>query len=181
MVWVPLSWHLDLDGQRSRYLSHNNTIEDAGYLAQFARPMELLRRYSPEARRVLDYGSGPSPVFVELLRRAGYEAVGYDSLFSPDADLSQRFDAIVSIETFEHFSDPRSEIGKIGGLLKPGGCLVVMTHLHRGLESIADWWYARDVTHVSFYSGETFDWICGAFGFTLIDKLEATIRVLRRD
>lgn len=180
MIWVPSAQHLDPGGQRTRYLAHKNTIDDAGYVTLLSRPIELLGQHCSNARRILDYGSGPAPVFVELLHRAGYDAIGYDPLFSPDADLSRPFDAVVSIETFEHFADPHAEIGRIASGLKPGGCLILMTHLHAGPETMADWWYARDVTHVSFYSDQTIDWICGAFGFTLIDRPEASIRVLRR-
>jgi len=180
LIWIPPAQHLDAGGQRTRYLAHENTIDDADYVALLSRPIELLRRHCPDAHRVLDYGSGPTPVLVELLRRAGYEAVGYDPLFSPDADLSRPFDAVVSIETFEHFADPHGEIERIGGLLAPGGCLIISTCFHAGPQTVADWWYARDATHVSFYSDTTMDWICGAFGFTLIDTSEPSIRVLRR-
>ncbi len=180
LVWVPATQHIDVDAERARYLTHNNTIDNAGYAAMLSRPIESLRKHDPDARRILDYGSGPAPVFVELLHRAGYDAVGYDPLFSPDVDLSRPFDAVVSIETFEHFAGPRAEIDRIGTLLRPGGCLVIMTRFHSGPEMIADWWYARDVTHVAFYSDTTIDWICRVLGFTLIDAPEVSIRVLRR-
>jgi SAM-dependent methyltransferase len=167
LVSVPRSCHLSAEEQRARYARHRNSIDNVGYVRMLNGPVELLRRYAGTARRVLDYGSGPAPVMVELLRRAGYEAIGYDPFFSADTDVSLPFDAVLCVETIEHFADPRGELEKIRRLLRPGGCLVVMTLLHNGPASIADWWYARDATHVAFYSAATLGWIAAALGFQL--------------
>jgi len=169
---VPRRWHLSHEEQRARYLLHENTIDNAGYVERFNRFIALLRENAPPVRLVLDYGCGPAPIFVELLRRAGYDAVGYDPFFAPDADLSHPFDAVVSIETFEHFSDPKAELTHIASLLWPGGRLAIMTMFHKGAETLKDWWYIRDPTHVAFYSPATFRFICSNYGFhpLLIDN-----------
>jgi SAM-dependent methyltransferase len=168
LISVPRACHLAPELQRERYTRHHNSPEDAGYVAMLNRPIALLQQFAADARRVLDYGSGPAPVLVELLRRAGYEAAGYDPFFAGDADLSPPFDAVVSIETFEHFAEPGRELENIRRLLRPGGCLVVMTLFHPDPAGLEDWWYARDATHVAFYSPRTLDWIAGRFGFDLL-------------
>jgi SAM-dependent methyltransferase len=165
---VPRVCHLDAEAQRARYAKHRNSADDAGYVAMLRRPVALLRQYHPAARRVLDYGCGREQILVGLLRREGYEAVGYDPLYGSDADMSSPFDAVVAVESMEHFPEPGGELQRIRGLLAPGGCLVVMTALHRGPDTIKDWWYARDPTHVSFYSAATMTYIAEAFGFRIL-------------
>ncbi|MCG8403653.1 MAG: class I SAM-dependent methyltransferase [Phycisphaerales bacterium] len=164
LIFVPEHQHLTTAEQRARYAQHKNTIENDGYVALLQKPVELLREFRPDARRVLDYGSGPNPVLVELLHRAGYDAVGYDPLFAPGVDLSEPFDAVISVETFEHFARPREELQRIIRLMQPEACLAVMTMFHSGPDTIRDWWYARDASHVSFYSTQTLKWIAEGFG-----------------
>lgn len=145
------------------------------------RPLHLLREHGDDVHRVLDYGCGPGPVLVKLLRRAGYESVGYDPNFAPDADLmTGSFDAVISTETFEHFAEPAKDVARIIDLLRPGGYLCVMTLFHPGAEKVKDWWYARDPTHVSFYTRKTMEWICSAFGLSLLSCDEKNLTLMRR-
>lgn len=180
---MPHKWHLSIDAQRLRYRQHENTIDNAGYVERFHRLISLLREKTPEARRILDYGCGHPSVFVDLLKSAGYEAVGYDPLFAPNARLAPAFDAVVSVETFEHFADPANDLARIASLLHPGGILAIMTLFHRGPESLEDWWYVRDPTHVSFYSPATIRFISEAYGFTplLIDDKSIAFLLKREE
>lgn len=180
LIWVPRAWHLSPEAEAERYRRHENSAADAGYDAFLRRAIEPLKA-DAAIRRVLDYGSGPEPVLLSLLHDAGFDAVGYDPYFAPDADLSRPFDAVVSVETFEHFAQPHAETEKIIGLIHPGGLLVVVTRFHPGTAAMRDWWYARDPTHVAFYSMQTMRWIGKRFGFTLEDSNDTDMVVLRRD
>jgi SAM-dependent methyltransferase len=155
--------------ERHRYLQHENARDDSGYVATFDEPIRCLSQYAPGARRVLDYGCGPTPVLIDLLRERGYDALGYDPCFSPVLNDAKRFDAILCVETSEHFRSPRDEFERMCRLLTTSGCIVVKTMMHRGPDSIEGWWYARDATHVAFYSRATFDWIERRFGMTLVE------------
>lgn len=168
LIFVPAHQHPNETEQRARYIQHQNTAENKGYVDLLQRPIELLREHGPDIRRILDYGCGPNPVLVQLLHSAGYDAVGFDPLFAPNADISRPFDAVISIETFEHFNTPQDELRRILNLLHPSGFLAIMTMLHRGPDTIRNWWYARDVTHVTFYSSATVAWIGKAFGLNLL-------------
>ena len=83
------------------------------------RPITLLREFARQARRVLYYRSGPTPVPVDPLRQAGHKAVGYAPFFAGNADLSRPFDAVVAVETFEHLAEPGRELATIRQLLRP--------------------------------------------------------------
>jgi hypothetical protein len=143
LVFVPAAEQVSADQTKARYLHHHNTSKDAGYVAMQTDIIELLHTQFPTARRVLDYGSGPAPVLVELLREVGHEAAGYDPHFASDMAMTPPFDAVTAVETFEHFAEPRREVERILGLLRPYGCLLVQALLHTGLGRFADWWYAR--------------------------------------
>jgi hypothetical protein len=61
LIFVPRSRHLPPDQQKARYLQHQNTINHAGYVRMLSRPIGLLRQYTHDVRRVLDYGCAPTP------------------------------------------------------------------------------------------------------------------------
>ncbi|MFH1417626.1 MAG: class I SAM-dependent methyltransferase [Planctomycetota bacterium] len=178
---MPSPWHLSPDAQRRRYEKHRNTLEDIGYTDMLARPISLIREYAPDARRVLDYGSGPAEILVEMLKQADYDAAGYDPIFASVTNLSLPFDAVTCIETFEHFAAPHREIRRIAALIRPGGLLVVQTLFHPGPDRLGDWWYVRDPTHVAFYSHSTLDWICQAFGLTSLYRDDKNLAVFRQN
>lgn len=180
LLFVPEGQHLSQSAARDRYALHRNTIDNEGYVAMLERPVCLLREHGHGVHRVLDYGCGPGPVLVELLRRAGYEAIGYDPHFAPDADLTRPFDAVTSTETFEHFAEPEKDIARIVKLLRPGGYLCVMTLFHPGPEKVEGWWYARDPTHVSFYTRKTLEWVCDAFGLFMLTCDEKNLTLMQK-
>jgi len=112
------------------------------------RHRALLRRYSPEGRRVLDFGCMDG-VFTLRLQRLGGEAVGYD--ISP-AGIAQakrfrgsaarpvfttvppgpgQFDRIYCNEVLEHVEDDSGLIGELVSYLAPGGSVVGTTPVGR--------------------------------------------------
>ncbi len=121
----------------------------------------------------------------EMLRRAGYDVVGYDVNFLPlpdgwDHTLRESFDAVVSTEVFEHFRDPAAEMDRIVKVLKPGGVLVVMTSIVDDSLDLASWSYANDATHVLFYSMATFRYIARRWGFRIVDAAGNRLILLER-
>jgi 2-polyprenyl-3-methyl-5-hydroxy-6-metoxy-1,4-benzoquinol methylase len=108
------------------------------------RHRALLRRYSPEGKRVLDFGCMDG-VFTLRLQQLGGEAVGYD--ISPAAIAQAKrfrgqaarpvfttvppgpgqFDRIYCSEVLEHVEDDSGLIGELVGYLSPGGSVVGST------------------------------------------------------
>lgn len=184
---------LNSDSERERYLKHQNTSEDLGYLQHLQPILDLILSEYPEGGRAqlngLDFGSGPEPVLKNLLEKNQIKMAGYDPFFSPEASVLERsYDFIVSTEVVEHFFNPADEFKTMNSLLKPGGSLFILTQLHandiaddsKSRFSFAKWWYPKDATHVSFYSEKTFRWIARQFGFQISCDQKSLV-CLRKD
>ena len=105
------------------------------------RHRALLRRYSPEGKRVLDFGCMDG-VFTLRLQQLGGTAVGYD--ISPAAIAQAKrfrgsaarpvfttvppgpgqFDLIYCSEALEHVEDDSALVGELSGYLAAGGSVV---------------------------------------------------------
>ncbi len=108
------------------------------------RHRALLRRYSPEGRRVLDFGCMDG-IFTLQLQALGGEAVGYD--ISPAAVAQAKrfrgraarpvfttvppgpgqFERIYCQEVLEHVEDDSALVGELVTYLAPGGSVVGTT------------------------------------------------------
>jgi 2-polyprenyl-3-methyl-5-hydroxy-6-metoxy-1,4-benzoquinol methylase len=112
------------------------------------RHRAMLRRYSPDRKRVLDFGCMDG-VFTLRLQQLGGEAVGYD--ISPAAIAQAKrfrgsaarpvfttvppgpgqFDRIYCNEVLEHVEDDSGLIGELVSYLAPGGSVVGTTPVGR--------------------------------------------------
>ena len=147
------------EAARERYVLHRNSRDDKGYVEFLSRIVDRVAgTCGPGLSRVLDWGSGPTPVCSELLRDRGYRVDSWDPHFAPGALPPEgAFDAVLCVEVAEHFDDPRSDFFSMAARLRPGGFLFVHTSVVP--EEDADflrWWYQEDPTHVSFYSAASF-------------------------
>jgi len=52
-----------------------------------------------------------------------------------------------------------TELDKLWGCLKEGGFLGIMTKLVIDREAFSKWHYITDMTHITFFSISTFEWI----------------------
>lgn len=154
------------DDEYKHYLTHENDPDDPRYrkfLNKLAEP--LMDKLEP-GMHGLDYGCGPGPALVEMLRKAGYQMSLYDPFFSPDRVVLERsYDFITSTETIEHFHDPASEFDRLDEMLKPGSWLGLMTSFQTDDALFADWHYIKDPTHVVFYRDITLRTIAARRGW----------------
>lgn len=183
LTFVPVAGHLSLDAEHTRYLLHRNTREDVGYVRFLMTAVEALERHVPTvgSPSVLDYGCGPTPVLVGLLRERGYETEGYDPFFAPrGGDFTRPHDAVVLTETVEHFRRPADEFERIVGLVRPGGVIVVVTALTDTVTDFSHWHYALDSTHVALYALKTFAWIASRYALETVETNGRNLVVLRR-
>ncbi|CAN5547202.1 hypothetical protein BH09GEM1_BH09GEM1_09430 [soil metagenome] len=146
--------------ESARYLAHQNSRDDAGYVDFLRRIADPVCARMPVGSRGLDVGCGPVPVLAELLTERGRPTRYYDPLFHPAEDVFlDRYDFVTCTEVVEHAHEPATLFTQLIGALRPGGTLGVMTSLLDAQTTFATWWYRRDLTHVCFFSEVTMRWI----------------------
>jgi len=165
--------------EHERYLMHRNSRDDQDYVTFLERLTTPLESHLAPPAKILDFGSGPTPVLAELLHERGYEVTMYDTFFANDKfALQAQYDAVVCCETAEHFRDPAIEWGRMMNCLRSGGLLAVMTLLHDDMD-LKNWWYARDPTHVCFYSSRTMTWLAPRFACDIVQQ-DRRVTLLRK-
>ncbi|MFV8783081.1 class I SAM-dependent methyltransferase [Microbulbifer sp. SA54] len=165
LVFVPSDFWLSGDDEKAYYDLHENSESDAGYRKFLNRCAEPLLAVLPPHASGLDFGCGPAPLLAQMLSDAGHSVSVYDHFYCNDAaTLEGQYDFVVSTEVVEHLTQPRVELERLWGLIKPGGLLALMTKLVISRERFANWHYIRDPTHIIFFSETTFRWLAAAFG-----------------
>ncbi len=168
LVFVPAIFHLDIAQERAEYDKHQNTVQDPGYRQFLSRLALPLLNYLSPASQGLDFGCGPGPALARLLEEGGHRVAVYDPYYAPDAELLQRsYDFICATEVVEHLHQPGRELARLWSLLRPGGCLGVMTKLVIDREAFGRWHYKNDPTHVCFFSRETWQWWAGKYAASI--------------
>ena len=186
LVFVPPKFFISEADEIRRYLEHENSLDNAGYVEMFQKKIDGIKQTCAGVRSVLDFGCGYAPVLKNLLEREGCEAEGYDPHFFPDWNPEARFDLVISTETFEHLKEPGREWDKVAGVLKPDGYLAVMTQFYPVTQGPPEpkeflaWYYHRDPTHICFYTSHTFEWIARHKGFQLALNNEKDFIILKK-
>ncbi len=179
MIFVPAEDLPDRDTEKAWYQTHENGIQNNGYVRFLNQAISPTLPYLPKNARGLDYGCGPGPTLHILLNRAGFACDNYDPFFVPDKPDGP-YDFIMSTECFEHFFDPPGEMENIGRLLKTGGILTIMTRFWEHKEEFPSWYYANDPTHVCFYHADTISWLAAHFGYQLLWTDHKRVIVLQK-
>ncbi|MGM0449284.1 MAG: class I SAM-dependent methyltransferase [Pseudomonadota bacterium] len=157
----------DARTEKAEYDQHDNDVADPGYRGFLARLSDELIPRLAQGDRVLDFGCGPGPALVAMLREAGLTAEGYDPFYAPDeALLEWWYQAVTCTEVVEHLHDPAGTFRLLDRLLAPGGWLGVMTCFQTDDDRFANWHYRRDPTHVVFYREATLHWVAAHFGWS---------------
>ena len=110
-----------------------------------------------KAERLLDYGAGDLTV-MRKLRQAGYAGeyhtldIGdeYTYTYSDLSQVTETYDAILCLDVIEHLSlqEGLTLLGRLAGLLSPGGRLVLQTPNARCVRPPLAW----DMTHLHCYN-----------------------------
>jgi SAM-dependent methyltransferase len=157
--------------ERVIYDLHQNSIENEGYVNMFRDFLEAGVLPYAKTGNLLDFGSGPEPVLATLLERDYlFQVAHYDLHYQPiKVYAGVKYDVILATEVIEHLPNPLDVIRLIHSLLKKGGIFSFMTLIHANDEGhFLEWWYRRDMTHISFYTQKTLDYIAGIVGFEVI-------------
>lgn len=120
--------------------------------------------------KFLDYAGGYG-VFTRQMRDIGFDFYWHDPYTQNliargfEGTLDQKYDAVTTFESFEHFENPLEEIEKI---LKLSDTIILTTDLiATPAPSHSQWWYyaSEHGQHVSFYSKESFKVMAKKWGF----------------
>ena len=169
LIFVPPKFFIPNKQEIERYLEHNNTLNNQGYVKMFQEKINTINKICSGINTVLDYGCGYEPVLKKLLEREGYQAYGYDLNFFSTEEFKKKYDLIISTETFEHIKKPGEDLAHLMTKISSKGYLAIMTRFYplknSALcpESFSDWYYKRDPTHIAFYTHKTFLWIANEF------------------
>ncbi len=138
--------------EKERYLNH---IYDDNYKEYMKKLTSIINFKNKE---VLDYGCGRHPILQELYKDCNI--TNYDYYFYNDKIyLNKKYDLILVIEVIEHISDIKTTIEELLSLLNDGGMIYIHTKLYDDNTDFNKWWYFRDITHISFFSKDTFLYI----------------------
>ena len=175
--------------QKERYLKHNNTISNEGYvdfLESFINPVlsyiDSSDVKSCSLKSILDYGSGPEPVLTEILETYKHsgrldetcEIRGWDPFFSPYVNVFEGgADLVTCLEVAEHFETPQEDFAKLSSCVKDGGFVAIGTMLlpSGGIDVFKKWWYRSDATHTSFYTEHALRQVAAKNNLTWITSL----------
>jgi len=180
LVFTDKKYFLSREKERERYLQHNNSSDSPGYIEFLNRAVNPSIRFLGKRIAGLDYGCGPEPVLSQILKSRGFESEWYDPIFYPELDLDKRYGFIFSTETFEHFFSPAAELDRLRTLLSPGGILTVMTKLRKSPERFREWHYARDPSHVAFYSRDTLEFISERWDIKIVYCDNESVCIFRK-
>lgn len=159
LVFVPRGYFPDAEAERAEYALHENDLSDAGYRKFLSRLAAPLMQRLEQGAHGLDFGCGPGPALAAMLEEAGFPVALYDPFFFPDrAALSATYDFITATEVVEHLHRPGPELSALWERLAVGGYLGIMTKLALDREAFARWHYKNDITHVVFFSRQTWEW-----------------------
>lgn len=160
LVWVDEEDRLDANAEKAMYDLHRNDPRDEGYrrfLSRFATPM--LKKLA-ERSQGIDFGCGPGPTLSGMMEEHGHHVALYDIFYYPDETVLQsRYDFVMATEVIEHLHHPAQVWQQWLSMLKLGGWLGVMTKQVIDKEAFVHWHYKNDLTHVSFFSRETFNYL----------------------
>ncbi len=160
LVFVPSRYWLSAEEEKAIYDLHENDAQDEGYRQFLSRLSVPLLEKLGSKQKGLDFGCGPGPALSVLLEQQGHQVDLYDPFFYDDPSVfSKSYDFICATEVVEHLHNPDKEFSTLFGILKRGGRLGIMTKLVTNKQAFSKWHYIRDMTHICFYTRNTFEYL----------------------
>ena len=155
---------LSSEDEKAIYDTHENSLHDEGYRRFLSRAFEPTVERVPSHSKGLDFGCGPGPLLAEMFKEVGFEMACFDLFYANEPEvLTKTYDFVTCTEVIEHLSQPGEVLAKLLSLLDAGGPLVLMTKLIIDQNRFAQWHYKNDLTHIVFFSRETFNYVAAHF------------------
>jgi SAM-dependent methyltransferase len=168
LVFVKPEQYLSVDEEKSIYDKHQNNPDDLGYRKFLNKLLIPLTQNLKNAAQGLDFGSGPGATISVMLEEEGFHVSDYDLFYANKPELlTQTYDFITCTEVIEHLHNPHQELSLLTRLLKQNGHFGIMTKRVLDKNKFSTWHYKNDLTHVCFYSDETFKFIAKHWDYAL--------------
>jgi len=156
----------------TNYDYHQNSLEDLKYVEYFNHFIQnAILKYVNTGLKGFDFGSGPTPVLSQILQRDYHFSMDiYDLHYAKDKMfINEKYDLITATEVIEHLADPIPYFELFTDLMNDDSILAIMTLFHQNSEEVfSNWFYIRDVTHISFYTPKTIHYIAQKVGLKVI-------------
>ncbi|WP_221621247.1 class I SAM-dependent methyltransferase [Breznakibacter xylanolyticus] len=179
LIFVLPGEYPDADREKQRYLAHQNTETNRGYVQFLEQAIDPALPFLRAGDHGLDYGCGPHPTLSGLMGERGWMCDNYDPFFYPELPAVS-YDYIFATECIEHFFFPHRDFGQMLQWLKPGGILTLLTGMWQSHAQFATWSYARDFTHVCFYHPQTMRHLAESLHLTMLYNDERRVCVLKK-
>ena len=154
--------------EKAIYDHHKNSPDDLAYRKFLSRLYEPVIAKLRAGARGLDFGCGPGPTLSVMFEEAGFPMHLYDVYYCDDKSvLKHEYDFITATEVVEHLYAPGEVLRQLWGQLATGGLLGIMTKLVTDQAAFSNWHYKNDMSHVVFFSRETFAWVAQTLGAEL--------------
>ncbi len=168
LVFVPHSYWVSADDEKAIYDLHQNDDNDKGYRQFLSRITQPLLERLGSNMHGLDFGCGPGPTLSKMLEEHGHKVDLYDPYYFNDKEVMEKtYDFICATEVVEHIHNPNQDLTTLFKMLKKGGWLGLMTKMVIDKQAFSSWHYKNDLTHVCFYSRDTFEFIAKTYGYDL--------------
>jgi len=160
----------DFKTQKKRYDLHQNKDSDKQYEAYFQHFLDFVLPKISKAKTVLDFGCGASTLLAQMLEKKGFKSTYFDPIYYPEISLDEKkYDLIVSVEVFEHLSQPKETFAYLIEKLNTGGHLAIQTEFHpNNKEAFMSWYYPQDPTHIVFFRKKTFEVLAKDFSCNIV-------------
>jgi 2-polyprenyl-3-methyl-5-hydroxy-6-metoxy-1,4-benzoquinol methylase len=165
LVFVPERYWLNSQDEKKIYDLHENDPLDQGYRAFLSRLSKPLFSKLNSEQKGLDFGCGPGPTLSSLFEQQGLQPMDiYDPYYHSDPSVfKKKYDFICATEVVEHLRNPNEDFSTLFNILRRGGWLGIMTKMVINEKAFRQWNYIRDMTHICFYSRNTFKYIAQRF------------------
>jgi SAM-dependent methyltransferase len=181
LIFLGKNFYVTQKKEKDQYDHHNNSLENDGYVKMFNDFLDYTLE-GQEVKSVLDFGSGPTPVLAELLKRRDLEVEHFDKFYQPKKVYENKsYDLITSTEVFEHLENPKEILNLLSNHLNPNGIISLMTLFHtNNQEDFLKWWYRRDPTHITFFTPKSIEIMAKECGLKLLKHDSKRVIVLQK-
>ena len=168
LVFVKPDQFLSQVDEKSIYDQHQNNPDDLGYRKFLNKLLLPFTKKLKKGEKGLDFGSGPGATLSVMLGEEGFSVEDYDIFYANKPELLKKaYDFITCTEVIEHLHNPHQELSLLSALLKPKGHLGIMTKRVIDKTKFSTWHYKNDLSHVCFYSVETFEYMAKLWDYDL--------------